>query len=81
MAHYAVVVHDPERNWDYLTVGPFEERDEAQAEAHRWRSPNVRAMVRFLWDGDDLRRELEAMTESTGGASGGLQPSGEADHL
>ena len=55
---YVVVVHDPARGWDYLTIGPFEEGGAAQTEARHWRGPEVRAMVRYLWDGDALRRDL-----------------------
>ena len=55
---YVVVLHDPNRGMDYLTIGPFEVRDEATEEAGRWRAPGVRAMVRYLWDGNDLRREM-----------------------
>ena len=62
---YAVVVHDPARAWDYLTIGPFEEWDTAQAEANRWRRPDVRAMVRYLWDSDDLRRDLQEAEGAT----------------
>jgi hypothetical protein len=64
---YVVVVHDPARQMDYLTIGPFEGRDQAQAEARRWRQPEVRAMVRYLWDGDELRQDVDAA--SGGGGS------------
>jgi hypothetical protein len=59
---FAVVVHDPRRKWDYLTIGPFDSRDDAQTEAQDWRTPEVRAMVRYLWDSDDLRRDIGDMT-------------------
>jgi hypothetical protein len=63
---YVVVVHNPV-GMDYLTIGPFEHRDQATEEAGRWRQPNVRAMVRYLWDGDDLRSDMCAITEAEGG--------------
>jgi hypothetical protein len=59
---YVVVIHDPRRKWDYLTIGPFFKRDDAQAEAQDWRSPEVRVMVRYLWNTDDLRRDIGDMT-------------------
>jgi hypothetical protein len=62
VSRYVVVVHDPDRAWDYLTIGPFDDRDDAQAEAHHWRRPGVRAMVRYLWDADDLRRDMADAT-------------------
>jgi hypothetical protein len=55
---YIVVIQDPARGWDNLTIGPFERGDEAREEAHHWRRPDVRAMVRYLWNGDDLRRDI-----------------------
>jgi hypothetical protein len=56
---WAVVIQDPARNWDNLSIGPFERLDDAPAESRRWRRPDVRAMVRYLWDADDLRRDME----------------------
>jgi len=62
MAGFTVVVDDPQRRMDCVTIGPFEHRDDATAEARRWRRPNNRAMVRYLWDIDNME-ELDVLRD------------------
>jgi hypothetical protein len=59
-SRFVVVLQDPSKGIDSLAIGVFEDRQTAQTEAHHWREsePGVRAMVRYLWDGDDLRRDM-----------------------
>jgi hypothetical protein len=49
-AQFVVVIHDPQRRMDNVTIGPFNHRDDATEEASRWREEGGRAMVRYLWD-------------------------------
>jgi hypothetical protein len=49
---FVVVIQDPQRRMDNVTIGPFRHRDDATAEASRWREGGGEAMVRYLWGVD-----------------------------
>jgi hypothetical protein len=58
VSRFVVVIDDLQRHMDNVTIGPFDHRDDATAEARRWRKPEARAMVRWLWDADDPEMAL-----------------------
>lgn len=57
---YVVIIETG--TWPALPIGPFDDRAAAQTEAARW-EPKTRPVICYLWDGDDLRRDLQAVKD------------------